>query len=68
MQIAEGVDDKTWLYHLQRGDYSHWFRLAIKHESLATAAEEIEQNHHNSVNESRDVIKDAIAQRYTLPA
>jgi hypothetical protein len=54
MQLAEGVDDTTWTYHLRRGDYSRWFRDAIKDEGLAA--------------ESRGLIRAAIEQRYTLPA
>ncbi|WP_243713820.1 hypothetical protein [Nostoc sp. 106C] len=42
-QIAEGVDEETWLFHLQRGDYSRWFREAIKDESLAEEVEKIEK-------------------------
>lgn len=67
-QMAEGVDDETWLYHLQQGDYSRWFQEAIKDESLAEEAEEIEKRSHISAGESRAAIKEAIAQRYTLPA
>ncbi|MBW4685092.1 MAG: HAD-IIB family hydrolase [Komarekiella atlantica HA4396-MV6] len=67
-QIAEGVDDETWLYHLQQGDYSSWFQEAIKDESLAEEAEKIEQRSQISSGESRAAIKEAIAQRYTLPA
>lgn len=26
VRIARQVDDETWLYHLHRGDYSHWCR------------------------------------------
>ncbi|MBW4672077.1 MAG: HAD-IIB family hydrolase [Cyanomargarita calcarea GSE-NOS-MK-12-04C] len=66
-QIAEGVDDETWLYHLQRGDYSRWFHEAIKDEGLAEEVKEIEQGH-VSVDESRTAIKAAIEERYTLPA
>jgi hypothetical protein len=29
-QMAEGVDDETWLYHLRRGDHSRWFREASR--------------------------------------
>src|SRR3569623_1514966 len=29
MQLAEGVDEATWEYHLRCGDYSRWFRTAI---------------------------------------
>ena len=34
-QIAEGIDEETWMFHLHRGDYSRWFRHAIKDEYLA---------------------------------
>ncbi|MBW4447750.1 MAG: HAD-IIB family hydrolase [Spirirestis rafaelensis WJT71-NPBG6] len=67
-QMAEGVDDETWLYHLQQQDYSRWFREAIKDDSLAEEAAEIEKNAHTSATESRTAIKQAIEQRYTLPA
>jgi hypothetical protein len=68
MQLAEGVDDATWTYHLWRGDYSRWFREAIKDEDLATNAADIEQQAALSPPESRQLIKTAIQQRYTLPA
>lgn len=67
-QMAEGVDDETWLYHLQQGDYSRWFQEAIKDDSLAQEAEKIEKNPDTSAKESRTAIKQAIEQRYTLPA
>jgi hypothetical protein len=35
LQIADGVDDETWLYHLRLGDYSRWVRNAIKDDALA---------------------------------
>ncbi len=68
IQMAEGVDEETWLYHLQRGDYSRWFRQAIKDEDLVKATEEIEKRPNISAQESREAIKAAIEQRYTLPA
>lgn len=67
-QIAEGVDDETWLYHLKQGDYSRWFQEAIKDDSLAEEAEKIEKTANGSARESRAAIKAAIEQRYTLPA
>jgi hypothetical protein len=66
-QLADGVDEETWLYHLRQQDYSHWFRDAIKDETLATAAADVETSD-LSAAESRDRIKAAINQRYTLPA
>jgi hypothetical protein len=38
-QLAEGIDEQTWLFHLRRGDYSRWFRGAIKDPHLADEAE-----------------------------
>ena len=35
LQLADGVDDETWLYHLRLGDYSRWVRDAIKDDALA---------------------------------
>lgn len=68
VQMAEGVDEATWLYHLQQQDYSRWFREAIKDEMLAEEAAEVEVTSDLSAAESRDRIKAAIDRRYTLPA
>jgi hydroxymethylpyrimidine pyrophosphatase-like HAD family hydrolase len=67
-QLAEGVDDVTWLHHLRRGDSSRWFREEIKDEDLAREAERIEQDESLSPQESRERIRAAIDKRYTLPA
>jgi hypothetical protein len=67
-QLAEGVDDDTWLFHLQRQDYSRWFQDSIKDEELAQEAAQVEKNPHISALDSRDRIFAAINQRYTLPA
>ncbi|HYC56129.1 MAG TPA: HAD-IIB family hydrolase [Candidatus Binatia bacterium] len=65
-QIAEGVDDETWLHHLHQRDYSKWFRFAIKDDTLADEAEQIESETADPV-ESRQRIKRAIEERYTAP-
>jgi hypothetical protein len=67
-QIAQGVDDATWLFHLHKGDYSRWFRTVIKDEGLASEAESIERDAQLSAQESRAKIQAAVEQRYTLPA
>jgi hypothetical protein len=67
-QLAEGVDEETWCYHLRGGDYSRWFRDAIKDEALAAATESIERASQMTLQESRARIKAAIAERYTLPS
>ena len=68
VQIAGGVDDETWLFHLRRGDYSAWFRDAIKDRQLADEAETIERELAADARASRDRIRRAIDARYTLPA
>lgn len=65
MQMADGVDDQTWLFHLQQGDYSQWFEMRIKDPDLARAARAVERNHRLSPRESREQIKAAIESRYT---
>jgi len=64
LQMAEGVDEDTWMHHLARRDYSKWFRTVIKDDALAAEAEQIESG---GGPESRDRIRDAIGKRYTLP-
>jgi hydroxymethylpyrimidine pyrophosphatase-like HAD family hydrolase len=68
VQLAEGVDDDTWNYHLRKGDYSRWFRKEIKDEELAAEAERVEAMNGVPADESRALIKKAIEERYTLPA
>ncbi|MGH7230311.1 MAG: HAD-IIB family hydrolase [Nitrospiraceae bacterium] len=68
MQIADGVDDATWMHHLRRGDYSRWFREGIKDEALAEEAFRIERAADLSPADSRASMRAAIEQHYTLPA
>jgi hypothetical protein len=67
-QLAEGVDDATWLHHLRQGDYSRWMEAAIKDPSLAQMIQQIEGMPILSAQESRQRIADAIEERYTLPS
>lgn len=64
MQLAEGVDDETWTYHLKRGDYARWFRTKIKDPALADEAEAIAQERLGP-KESRMKIREKIEARYT---
>jgi len=66
-QIAEGIDEETWLFHLYRGDYSRWFREAIKDPYLADHAERIEQRRDLRPAETRELMLSFIEARYTLP-
>jgi len=66
-QIAEGIDEETWLYHLHRSDYSRWFRDVIKDKYLADQTEAIERRNDLSTDETRKLIRSLIHARYTLP-
>jgi hypothetical protein len=67
VQLADGVDDETWHYHLRRHDVSQWFRTIIKDESLAAEAADVETRDDLSPHDSRARIRAAIQRRYTTP-
>jgi hypothetical protein len=68
LQIAKGVDDRTWEHHLKAGHYSEWFRDVIKDAELAQAVAEIEEDASLDAAESRTRISEATTQRYTAPS
>jgi hydroxymethylpyrimidine pyrophosphatase-like HAD family hydrolase len=68
VQMAEGLDEATWLHHLRAGDYSRWFRTAIKDDDLAREAQETEDALGSDASRSRDRILSAIGRRYTAPS
>ena len=67
VQLAEGVDDETWIYHLRRHDYSEWFTSMIKDPELGKQASRIEEDSSASPQETRRRIKEIIDIRYTAP-
>jgi HAD superfamily hydrolase (TIGR01484 family) len=67
LQIANGIDDRTWTHHLREGDYSRWFREDIKDADLAKEVEAVERGMALSPAESRSLIAAAVEKRYTLP-
>jgi HAD superfamily hydrolase (TIGR01484 family) len=68
VEIADGIDDATWLHHLEQHDYSRWFAEAIKDPALAETAAEVEARADLTARQSRALICEAITTRYTLPA
>lgn len=68
MQLGEGVDDKTWDFHLREGDYARWFREIIKDEELAARAEKLSTNGNLPPAESRERLFEYIRQRYQQEA
>jgi hypothetical protein len=68
MQMADGVDDDTWLHHLQAHDYSRWIREAIKDDELADELEQIEGQPERDPKATRRFAREAIERKYTAPA
>ena len=66
LQIADGVDDETWLHHLGRHDYSRWMSAAIKDDELADDVRRAEDEPDPTA--SRRSVREAIERRYTAPA
>jgi hypothetical protein len=66
-QIAAGIDEDTWLYHLRRGDYSCWLREAIKDAALADRVRTIETRHDLEPETARELVCREIELVYTLP-
>ena len=67
IQLAEGVDAATWMFHLRRNDYSTWVRQSLGDEELARQIENIERDTNLPENESRQRVKEAILEKYTAP-
>ncbi len=64
IELAEGLDDDTWLFHLRRNDYSKWFKDVIKDDELAHHTEHIEQNDNHDAKSSREKIIQLIKERF----
>ena len=67
VELAAGVDEDTWQWHRERGDYSRWAAEAIKDLDLAAEMEHIERDG-TAPEEARRAQRKAIERRYTLPA
>jgi hypothetical protein len=67
VQLAKGIDEETWMFHLQRHDYSNWIRHSVHDEDLADLVQEVEQKG-NYPEESRNLVLQLIEERYTAAA
>jgi HAD superfamily hydrolase (TIGR01484 family) len=68
LQMADGVDDGTWDFHLRRGDYSRWMEHGIKDDLLTDRVRDIEALRNRSAAETRALVRRVIEELYTLPA
>lgn len=66
VELAAGVDDDTWLFHLRNGDYARWFEAEIGDRDLADEARRV-ASEELSAEDSRARIREAIEKRYTAP-
>ncbi|MEU8106089.1 HAD-IIB family hydrolase [Nonomuraea muscovyensis] len=70
IELSEGVDEETWLYHLERGDYSRWIRESLGDDELADAVAGVERCERGE-RDARDSLRRVTAlieERYTLPS
>jgi HAD superfamily hydrolase (TIGR01484 family) len=67
LQLAQGIDDETWMHHLREGDYSRWMREAIRDDALADEVEQVERQGAEAAV-SRERIRKLVEERYTAPA
>ncbi|CCD38955.1 unnamed protein product [Candidatus Paraburkholderia kirkii UZHbot1] len=67
LELAEGVDEDTWQFHLRRGDYSTWFRDVIGDAQLVDETSLIERDMHLSAKDSVNAIRKLVQVRYTQP-
>lgn len=63
-QMADGLDDETWNYHLKRHDYSKWFANSLHDDELAELAKEVE-NSDTTPDDSKEKIVSMIKATYS---
>lgn len=66
LQLADGVDDETFLHHLRQGDYAAWFRTAIKDDEMAGEVDGLQDNADPIAARRR--LREIVEARYTAPA
>jgi hypothetical protein len=64
VHLAKGIDDDTWLYHLERKDYKKWARDCIHDKSLVAVIQRAEK-HYPDVQVSKKIIFNYIEEKYT---
>jgi hypothetical protein len=62
--LVASVDEATWQYHLQAGDYSRWLETSIKDKTLAREVAQLER----SPRAQREKMRRLIERRYAPPA
>ena len=65
LQLAEGVDEDTWRFHLEQGDYERWLLEAIKDPDAAREVEELRRSL-PATAAARRRMREILEQRYML--
>lgn len=68
LQVGDGVDAQTYMFHLHNGDVETWMRSSIKDDELADEVANIAAHARTDVDEARKLVRLAIEQRYTAPS
>jgi hypothetical protein len=68
VQMAEGIDDETWDFHLRSHDYSRWLRESVKDQAVADKVNAIEDDETLPSKESRERVLNVLREHYTAPA
>ena len=63
-QIAEGIDDDTWMFHLKNKEYSSWIRNSVGDDELAELIQEEEERNDDPVSSKRAILQ-YIDEKYT---
>lgn len=66
LELAEGVDDETWLFHLRQGDYAAWFREVLGNEPLAAETDRLAATGNGAAASLRAQLRAAIEKQYVL--
>jgi HAD superfamily hydrolase (TIGR01484 family) len=57
VELADGVDEATWLHHFQQGDYSRWLRDMIKDPELGAEIANLERLGLGAAESRRQVLE-----------
>ena len=68
LQVGDGVDPDTYLFHLRNGDFERWMRTSIKDDGLADEVATVAANDGLPLGETRALVRSAVETRYTAPA
>jgi HAD superfamily hydrolase (TIGR01484 family) len=68
LDLADGVDEETWLHHWRKGEISDWLRRCVKDEELADNVAAVEREARDDATHSRERVRELIEAQYTAPA